>query len=302
MQAVPALRSRSGVHSTILLPPGVYKWKLVTVGISIAQPLKTGMVASYISLAVRCGVSVPNFTMIANNAILTKFSSLGASVPTPSPIRGEIGMKEWTHGVYHTIFHSRLCLLSPLQAKTSNVTILNFGGSCAHPLDQQGQIWLQGYPQCTFTCQITSRSVYSSVKLKGQKSNGCIFRFNNLWWGYLAAQRQSWTRVNNCNPSPIERCHNRFYVLSIECEVVSTSSRPGGQKSSNAENFLKSHNEYSELGELPVISLSHLGLQCDFYIECNHFRRSNAISVSVCLSTRMSQNSHVQISLNFMYM
>jgi len=103
-----------------------------------------------------------------------------------------------------------LCQLS--EAKNNFGQILTFWGLLYRPaFTDEGQIW----------CAIAHPGICLRVKFHidrfilspsgGEKPYFChIFDFGIQWCRQLAAIWQSWARVHNYKPSPIQRCQNRF--------------------------------------------------------------------------------------------
>ena len=103
-----------------------------------------------------------------------------------------------------------LCQL--LVAKNHNLgQMLTFGGLLYRPpFTDESQIWCAiADPKCTFSCQNSSRSVYSIALWRRKTPVFAIFwtsTFSDV--DSLAAIWESWTRVHNYKPSLIQQRQN----------------------------------------------------------------------------------------------
>jgi len=105
---------------------------------------------------------------VAKNHNFEQFLIFGDSSTDPLlPMRAKFGVLEQTQGLHlQAKLHLNVFIASPSGGQKPQFWA-NFdisGGSCTNPFTDEGQIWCaRADPRYTFTCEISSRSIYSVV-------------------------------------------------------------------------------------------------------------------------------------------
>jgi len=186
-------------------------------GVTNWRHIKTVSILQQLHAEIVCRNSVVQKTDAHTDNRQTKNSSSCNNAPLL--IQDKFGMDS-THMVYadtpNFIWMCSLCRL--LVAKTTTLgKFWHLGYSCTDPLlPMRAKCGMleQTHGLCLNAKFHLDRHILSPSGGENPKFYHFI-DFGILWRHQLASYKESWTRVHNCKPSPIQQYQNRFYTTTV---------------------------------------------------------------------------------------